>query len=200
LDDLKEIDERLSTFIKDAGAPPFEGTDFVMKYEDEKAAEAAGTEGPESKEDPFNAFGFGILEYFKLLQALIYIYIVICIMLVPVWLKYYKGGALAGLRGSTPLTELTLGNLGFATYKCANSFLQFDRASELSCDQGVMSPITYAGIYPHVTGVDGDDSTAKYISNKGKDVFQDFCGAPTDLWRRPAAGGTNYNCTEYLHS
>jgi len=85
LDDLKEIDERLSNFIKDAGAPPFEGTDFVKLYEDEKAAEEAGTEAPESNEDPFNAFGFGILEYFKLLQSLIYIYVVICIMLLPVW-------------------------------------------------------------------------------------------------------------------
>lgn len=54
LDELKEVDERLSTFIKDSGAPPFEGADFVMKYEDEKAAEMAGTEGPELTEDPFN--------------------------------------------------------------------------------------------------------------------------------------------------
>lgn len=29
LDDLKEIDERLSDFIKNAGAPPFEGTNFI---------------------------------------------------------------------------------------------------------------------------------------------------------------------------
>ena len=29
LDDLREMDERLSKFIKDAGAKPFEGTDFV---------------------------------------------------------------------------------------------------------------------------------------------------------------------------
>ena len=116
LDDLKEVDERLATFIENSGAAPFAGTDFVRKYEEEKAAEVAGTQGPEPEEDPYNAFGFGILEYFKLLQDLMYVYIVICVLLIPVWLKYHEGGALAGLRGSTALTELTLGNLGFAEY------------------------------------------------------------------------------------
>ena len=45
----------------------------------------------EAKEklDPYNGFGFGILEYFKLLQHLMYIYIVICILLIPVFYNYY---------------------------------------------------------------------------------------------------------------
>lgn len=64
----------------------------------------AGTEGPELTGDPFSGFGFGILEYFKLLQDLMYVYIVICVLLIPVWLKYHEGGALAAVRGSTPLT------------------------------------------------------------------------------------------------
>ena len=64
----------------------------------------AGTETIELTEDPFSQFGFGILEYFKLLQDLMYVYIVICVLLIPVWLKYHDGGALAGLRGSTALT------------------------------------------------------------------------------------------------
>lgn len=57
-----------------------------------------------------------------------------------------------------------------------------------------MSHIKFAGIYPHVAGAKGD--TTKYISNKGKDVYQDFCGAPTDLWTRT---GTDYNCTAELN-
>ena len=97
LNDLKEIDERLSKFIKDAGAPPFEGTDFVKNYQDEMAKqEDAGSDAGQEL-DPYNGFGFGILEYFKLLQALLYIYIVICILLLPIMYKYYQEGALQGL-------------------------------------------------------------------------------------------------------
>ena len=91
LNDLKEIDERLSKFISEASAKPFEGTDFIKNYEDEKAAEkdSSKTDETEDNLDPYNGFGFGILEYFKLLQHLMYIYIVICILLIPVFYRYH---------------------------------------------------------------------------------------------------------------
>jgi hypothetical protein len=58
-----------------------------------------------------------------------------------------------------------------------------------------MSDIKYYGIFPQIT--DGKKTTTDFIQNKnGKPVFQDYCGAHTDLVSKDV--GVNYNCTDYL--
>jgi len=72
-----------------------------------------------SSDDPFNNYGFGIIAYFKLLNYLMYAYLLIGAMAVLLMYIYAKGGTLDNERNGY-LAKYTLGNLGQSQADCIN--------------------------------------------------------------------------------
>ena len=75
-------------------------------------------------EDPYEIFGYGIQAYFKMLEQLIKIFLVITIIMSPVFYIYYHGDAYDHLEGLNKyMAPFTLGNIGHAKTECQYHFL-----------------------------------------------------------------------------
>ena len=86
------------------------------------------------KKDVFNIYGPGVVEFFNLVRGLIYVYVIICILIIPMLIIYYDGGVLGKEDVKNGyITWSTLGNLGFSMYKCYNRFYVSDENSSFKC-------------------------------------------------------------------
>ena len=86
-----EVDERLEQIILNTGGAKYCGTNII---EDQRRVNMDIQRNVKSSDDPFNNYGFGIIAYFKLLQYLLYAYLLICAMAVLLMYIYAKGGTL----------------------------------------------------------------------------------------------------------
>ena len=71
--------------------------------------------------DPFESFGYGIVSYFSLLRYLMALFFAISLMMIPVFIIYYKGGEFDGNEeSSSPLRfqKFSIGNLGQTHSEC----------------------------------------------------------------------------------
>jgi hypothetical protein len=73
-------------------------------------------------------YGFGIVAYFKLMRTLICVYIVISIIACFMMRLYSFGDAIEGDRNGF-VSQVSLGNYGFAMYHC---FIQYIEIKEFT--------------------------------------------------------------------
>ena len=91
-------------------------------------------------EDPVNYLGFGLVSYFDLLKTMVLVFFVLTLLHVPVMNIYGKYGNYTEETTERLPKLLSLGNLGFATTKCANTGMATDKII-LSCKTGVIKQI-----------------------------------------------------------
>ena len=100
--------------------------------------------------DPFMDYGFGIVAFFQLMRTLIYLYVFITIIGMFLMWFYTFGNSIEDDR-SGMVTQFSMGNFGFTTYKCFNQYYKLRDTNHLSCTKGrFMSELKYAGIVPDV--------------------------------------------------
>lgn len=140
-------------------------------------------ENEQHHEDPFNAFGFGIVAYFNMLQALIGAFMVMSLLAgINIYMFSKENGLPVGSKGEYAY-DLTLGNFGFSTSNCIVQFLNLDKKSALKCVRGKIKELTYAGI---IMDYQSDPKMAD-----GKSIEADYCGDPSKFAR-------DSNCQNYL--
>jgi hypothetical protein len=81
-------------------------------------------------DDPFMDYGFGIVAFFQLMRTLIYVYIVISILACVMMWFYTFGDAIEKDRNGA-VSQLSLGNYGFAMYKCFIQYIELKESTQL---------------------------------------------------------------------
>ena len=97
----------------------------------------------ELEEEPFLMLGYGINSYFDILKQLMNMFIVITIVLCPVY-YLYAGNHIQGMEGFTSsmpgpnqaLAKVTMGNMGSATVLCKNQKIKEGGFFDLTCPNG----------------------------------------------------------------
>ena len=69
-----------------------------------------------ANEDPFDQFGHGIKSYFAMMKMLIWVFVVLTILFIPIESMYKGGGSYNRLEDS--FHKITIGNLGHSDTKC----------------------------------------------------------------------------------
>ena len=112
------MNAKLNSVIEESEAEPYVGKDY-MEFEKRKitGSKKKHKSKKEASKDPFNLYGSGIDIYFRFYHAMMQIYVLLILAMVPVLMLYNRYG---GLNSDTAplLSTLSLGNLGFADNVC----------------------------------------------------------------------------------
>lgn len=73
-------------------------------------------------QDPYLNLGFGIIAYFRMLQAFIMLFIFFSILSLPALYIYSSHNGLSSLKNYSK-TQFSLGNLGFSDNVCFSMYL-----------------------------------------------------------------------------
>jgi hypothetical protein len=127
----REMNERLDkTLLKDNIVfPPHQDKRFDVP--DETQAEAGDF-------NPYGMLGYGFEAYFNLMQNFSWIFLLICIFMLPAFCYYYS---YAGLKSSSHgyyNSAWMLGNLGFNKAICVSQYVEVDTQGVLGCEIGNM--------------------------------------------------------------
>ena len=84
------------------------------------------------------------------MRTLIYLYFFITVIgLFLMWL-YTFGNSIEGDRNGF-VTQVSMGNYGFTSYKCFTQYVELRDTNHLSCTKGrFMSELKYSGIVPDI--------------------------------------------------
>ena len=118
-------------------------------------------------ENPYMSLGFGMVAYFGMLRALIFMFAIFTLIAVPIISVY---ASYSGLEqgNNYSKTKYSLGNLGFTEYLCKHIFIGNGGEFQFQCRTGTVGKFYKAGILP--------------ANNKVENVFGDymgFCADPT---------------------
>lgn len=104
-------------------------------------------EDDQPEEDPYLSLGYGMVAYFSMLKALILMFSIFCLMVVPVIGIYasYNGLESGANYGKT---KYSLGNMGFTEHICKHIFTTIDGNYKFACRTGTIEKLSYAGILP----------------------------------------------------
>lgn len=108
--------------------------------------------------DPYNQLGYGFQAYFSSLQIFGWVFVILTILLLPAFYYYAQAGGLQQVTHGYYNSVFMLGNMGFNKAVCFSSYVQLynpdlqARQTEMTCEVGTMTNITYAGIIP--AGID----------------------------------------------
>ena len=117
-----------------------------------------------------NVFGHGIKTYFETMYTLMWVFLCLCILYIPVFGIYNAGGQLEGLTNYSDY-NLMLGNLGMRKPLCFHQFLNLNQASTLKCSVGFLSAIEYVGVLP----INRHTFRSDYCGDPLKDKFVSDC-------------------------
>jgi hypothetical protein len=117
-------------------------------------------------EDPYLSLGFGMVAYFNMLKALIFMFSIFTILVLPVISIY---GSYDGLKSGNNYSKskYSLGNLGFSEHICKHIFTEIDGKYRFACRTGTIENLVFQGILPH-----NDDQ------NQFKE-YMGYCNDPT---------------------
>jgi len=171
---MTDANSHLDRSIKEANGLPYEGTDpikdeqsiLVDKFRD--LLNHRRRKGKKQVEtNPFNTFGHGIVEYFRLMKILMNVFVGIILLFAPVMWIYSSGGEFEHFGEAAFEVRYTLGNLGQMRARKFHQYLLLDQDQEYHCSNGVLSDVIYVGLIPERTE---------------KTTFQnDYCGDPQDV-------------------
>jgi len=136
LNKIKVMDKRLED-ICDYYGKQYEGTDPIedsqVINEQEKLKDLGVYKTPDmihyqklevgKQPDPFDVFGHGIKSYFRMMEMLMFVMVLISILFIPVFMMYRNGGA---YREDDMIASLTLGNIGHAENYCMHQFTSIE--------------------------------------------------------------------------
>ena len=99
-------------------------------------------------EDPYLRLGFGMVAYFSMLKALILMFSLFTLLVLPVIFIY---GGYDGLKSGSNYSKskYSLGNLGFSENICKHIFTEVDGKYRFACRTGTIERLAYQGILPH---------------------------------------------------
>lgn len=109
--------------------------------------------GFESSEDPVNHFGFGIVSYFSLISTMIFLFLVLTIIHIPIIRAYSSYNNYETEIQDRRFKLLSLGNMGFAEPRCIHSGLSADKTI-LSCKTGQIHDIVDFGFLSYAEDQD----------------------------------------------
>jgi len=115
-------------------------------------------------EDPYLTLGFGMVAYFSMLRALIMMFSIFTLMMIPIIGIY---GSYDGLSSGNNYakTKYSLGNMGFSEHICKHIFTEIDGKYRFACRTGTIASLSYQGILPY---------------NSDDKVFQEYMGYCND--------------------
>ena len=95
-------------------------------------------------EDPINYLGFGIVSYFDLIKTMMFIFLILTLLHIPVMRIYASHNNFKEDTSEKFLRVLNIGNLGFSQTKCISSTLITDKII-MSCKTGMIADIVDFG-------------------------------------------------------
>lgn len=97
-----------------------------------------------TKEDPFNFLGFGMVAYRDLMVTLIALFTFLTVLMIPTAIMY---GNHEGIINPTTYQRFSLGNMGYSSTQCQR--IPYDlRKITLFCPYGFVTNIRSIGINP----------------------------------------------------
>lgn len=104
-------------------------------------------------EDPYLTLGFGMVAYFSMLKALILMFSIFTLLVLPVISIY---GSYDGLESGNNYskTKYSLGNMGFSEHICKHIFTQIDGKYQFACRTGTIESLEFQGILPYNADAD----------------------------------------------
>lgn len=112
----------------------------------EKRREEAKKAG--SITDPFEEYGYGVLAYFDMLRYLIVVFMIICVLFIPIFVMYADNNVLQNFSSSSFYNVLSLGNIGQAGPQCIQQMVGLERTQKLECSRGKITGLTHHGLTP----------------------------------------------------
>lgn len=109
------------------------------------------------KSDPINMLGFGIVAYRDLLYALIWVFGILSLVMLPSMLLYRSGSGYSE-EGSAGQAINSIGNLGYSSVQCANIPLGVKKIT-IQCPYGTVGEIFSYGVQPPVNNLTSDICT-----------------------------------------
>ena len=99
-------------------------------------------------EDPYLTLGFGMVAYFSMLKALILMFSIFTLLVLPVISIY---GGYDGLKSGNNYSKskYSLGNMGFSEHICKHIFTEIDGKYRFACRTGTIEDLVFQGILPH---------------------------------------------------
>lgn len=93
-------------------------------------------------EDPYLSLGFGMVAYFSMLKALIFMFSIFTLFMIPI-ISIYAGydGLASGNNYSK--TKFSLGNMGFSEHICKHIFVGIDGNYQFACRTGEIAELTW---------------------------------------------------------
>jgi len=156
---IKVMDKRLDD-VFEYYSKKYEGTnpieDAKIIHAEDKMKERGVIKNPgqdvyhkvdkQQRPDPFDIFGHGIKSYFKMMEVLGLVMVIISILFIPVFTLYSHGDAYPE---DQTLARLSLGNIGHAENYCMHQFTSVKEPQHLNCQKGKLSEIKFAGVMPN---------------------------------------------------
>ena len=102
--------------------------------------------------DPFQWFGHSIQVYFRMIEKLIYLFLFMTILFIPVFYFYSQGGAYNDYDWT--MINLSMGNLGHAEPVCISIYPSLEKQAHLTCKLGKISKLHAMGMVPSLTNTE----------------------------------------------
>lgn len=142
--------------------------------------------------DPLADLGFGFEAYFKMLNVMTIVFLVLTALFIPEMVMYKNGGAISsGDFG----TSVMLGNLGFAGAVCISDYATLQDQRTIGCGTGGLAALYSYGIIPTnatETGWQDDNYFSQCMSQD--DVSADVAGCTSYLDTATLVTYFNDNC------
>jgi hypothetical protein len=86
-------------------------------------------------DDPLNHYGYGLVSYFNLIKTMIFIFLILSLINIPVMMTYRRYESLSGDVTDRLFKIYSMGNMGFSNTKCIHTNMLLDHLT-LKCKTG----------------------------------------------------------------
>ena len=115
--------------------------------------------------DPYLQLGFGYQCYFGTLQTFGWVFLLISILISPVYYFYFERHGLESVTHGWYNTAFFAGNMGFNKAVCVSDYVQLGLYREMGCEVGKMSALKFTGVIPQNTSYSSTNYNFGYCND-----------------------------------